>query len=236
MKFSVTLSANAGVSLEWGGKKIWIDALHREKQPGFSPVSDELFRQMERTPAFQDPDLIVFTHCHGDHYCRELAMAAGKRYPHAAVLLPEQQIDSQVLVHGHAFSYQLGEIKLEFIRLVHEGEQYENCVHYGILIRYGDQSVLIPGDCRLTEPALADAVRGMKINLALLNFPWLTLPKPRAFLVEKIQPEHVLFYHLPFEKDDVNGFRLAAEKALQKMANPQFGLLHRPLQRVEIEL
>lgn len=236
MNFSVTLSANAGVSLELGGKKIWIDALHREKQPGFSTVTDDLLQKMKYTPAFQNPDLVICTHCHEDHCSFELLSQIKSFFPDAKLLLAEQKINDQILISGDKFLYQCGQIQLQFIRLVHEGKRYENTENYGIIIGFEGKNVLIPGDCRLCEQSLAEAVSNIKIDLALLNFPWLTLPKSRAFVLEQIRPENALFYHLPFEEDDVNGYRPAAEKVLQKMENPHFGLLYRPLQRIEFEL
>lgn len=39
MAIRVTLSANAGVSVELGGVRIWIDALHDTRVPGFSTLT-----------------------------------------------------------------------------------------------------------------------------------------------------------------------------------------------------
>ncbi len=236
MKISVTLSANAGVSLELAGKKIWIDALHEIRQPGFSAVNSDLAQKMERCPAFSEPDLIMCTHCHEDHFSREMVLSAMKSFPNAKVLLPEQKIDGQILVPREGFCYELGEVKLHLIPLTHEGAQYVNCIHFGVRLELDGKNILIPGDCRLCEEALAQEIFGQKIHLALMNFPWLTLPQPRSFLLNRIQPDRVLFYHLPFAEDDVNGFRSASEKWLQKLEDPRFGLLYQPLQRIEIDL
>ena len=42
MAIRVTLSANAGVSVELGGVRIWIDALHDTRVPGFSTLDSHL--------------------------------------------------------------------------------------------------------------------------------------------------------------------------------------------------
>ena len=236
MNLSVTLSANAGVSLELAGKRIWVDALHEIKQPGFSAVSGDLVGKMERCPAFSEPDLILCTHCHEDHFSREMVLSAMKRFPNVKVFLPEQKIDGQILVPREGCCYELGELKLHLFPLTHEGERYKDCVHFGVRVEHDRTNILIPGDCRLCEEALAQAVSGSEIHLALMNFPWLTLSQPRAFLLNKIQPKQVLYYHLPFAEDDVNGFRPAAEKWLQKLEDPRMDLLYQPLQRIEIQL
>ena len=38
----VTLSANAGIALSFGGLRVWVDALHDQKIPGFSTVTPDL--------------------------------------------------------------------------------------------------------------------------------------------------------------------------------------------------
>ena len=45
--YSVSLSANAGVSLQMGPHRIWVDALPTRKAEGFSTVSPELWARMQ---------------------------------------------------------------------------------------------------------------------------------------------------------------------------------------------
>ena len=44
---SVTLTANAGILLEWKRHAIWIDALHDQQIPSFSAISPFLWAQMQ---------------------------------------------------------------------------------------------------------------------------------------------------------------------------------------------
>ena len=44
--YSVSLSANAGVSLQMGPHRIWVDALHTRQAEGFSTVSPELWARI----------------------------------------------------------------------------------------------------------------------------------------------------------------------------------------------
>ena len=65
MAIRVTLSANAGVSVELGGVRIWIDALHDTRVPGFSTLDSHLLQRLWSEAAFQSPDAIVsvsYTH------------------------------------------------------------------------------------------------------------------------------------------------------------------------------
>ena len=236
MKVRITLSANAGVAIHMGGHRIWVDALHTMKQPGFSAVDPSLQREMLRCEAFEKPDLILCTHCHPDHFSKPLFKTASKLWPNAKVLLPERHYDDQTLIADGEFVYACGSLSLRFVRLPHEGQQYADCVHYGILITAGDKTVLIPGDCATAAEELRNAIEGQRIDLALLNFPWLTLKRGQSFVDEVIAPSQIVLYHLPFERDDTCGYREAAKKATEKRQKKDALLLCDPLQTIELDI
>lgn len=232
MEVTVTLSANAGVAIQCGGYRIWVDALHDQKVDGFSTVGPRLQAQMLNCPAFAKPDFICYTHCHPDHFSEELTRKAKRLWPDAKLLLPEQLFAEQILVSGEEYTYHSDGISMRFIRLPHEGEIYADVVHYGILIEIGGKHILIPGDCETAYVGLADALRHVHVDLALLNFPWLGLRKGRSFLEKAVKPAHVIAYHLPFEKDDCCGYRKAAEKAVCSKGL----LLWDPLQEIKLDI
>ena len=217
MKVTVTLSANAGVAIHIGGYRIWVDALHTKKQPGFSAVDASLQKRMLQCEAFADPDLILYTHCHPDHYSEALTGEARKLWPRAKVMLPEQSYDGQILIDGGEFIHREDDLMIRFVKLPHEGQQYADCIHYGLLITVNGKTILIPGDCATGAPELQKATEGCRIDLALLNFPWLTLKRGQGFVDEIMKPSQILLYHLPFEWDDEFGYRDAALKAVQKL-------------------
>lgn len=234
MKVTVTLSANAGVAIHIGGYRIWVDALHTNKQTGFSAVDITLQKRMLRCEAFEKPDLIVCTHCHPDHFSALLVDSAKKLWPNARILLPEKHFADQILINGNEFIHKYEEMLLRFVRLPHDGEQYRDCIHYGLLITACGKSVLIPGDCKTAAAELAQMIDGQQIDLALLNFPWLTLKRGQRFVDELLKPSQILLYHLPFAQDDTSGYRDAAGRAAQGRENTQ--LLCDPLQCIELEL
>lgn len=227
----VTLSANAGISLVLGQKVIWIDALHSHRVPGFSALSPELWAQLQRHPAFQAPDLICFTHCHGDHYDRDLVRQACQLWPRAELILPEKAFPHQLFLEGPSMKFVFRDTALHFFRLPHEGSIYADVPHYGMLLSQGRFHVLVAGDCEVASPVLRDILSGQSVDLAILDFPWLTLPRGRDFVREVIRPEHLLVYHLPFSGDDCFGYRKAAEWAVEKLSEvPDIRLLETPFQ------
>lgn len=227
MEIAVTLSANAGVAICAQGCRVWVDAVHDRKIPGFSTVTPQLKRAMLGSEAFQNPEHILFTHCHPDHYSHDLTLAAAAIWPKAKLYLPEQVFPEQTLMSGQT-CWVSHELSLSFIRLPHAGEQFANVIHYGVILRIGDKNVFLSGDCDVANPALAQALAGEKIHLAILNFPWITLKKGREFIKKYLPEAKLLLCHLPFEQDDINGYRFAAQKTVEQC--PEVRLLMEPLQ------
>lgn len=227
MEITVTLSANAGVAICAEGCRIWVDAVHQEKQSGFSAVTPQLQRQMLGCEAFQNPEHILFTHCHPDHYSHDLTAAAAALWPKAKLYLPEQEFSNQVVIRGQECIV-TEHLAFSFVKLPHEGAQYADVSHYGVILRLKDKNILLAGDCATASPVLARVLEGMKIHLAILNFPWITLKKGREFIWDHLPQAQLLIHHLPFAEDDVNGFRPAAQRAVEQIPNTK--LLMEPLQ------
>ena len=117
-------------------------------------------------------------------------------------------------------------------RSSHSCAQYREVPHYGCILEYDGFRVLIAGDCAVADPQLRDFIGSRPIDLALLNFPWVTLRKGRHFIEQAIRPEHLVVYHLPFSHDDRWGYRDAAVKgAGQLQGVPDVRLLLEPFQR-----
>lgn len=213
----ITLSANAGIALEMGGKHIWVDALHNTSVPGFSTLSEEQVELLWEAEPFQAPDMIVFTHCHPDHYSRRLAVEAAGRWPNAEVVLPQPELPQQKLLWGDELVAALGELRLHFFALPHEKEEYADVPHYGLTVSDGQRTVLIAGDCAVNSPALAARLQSVQVDVALLDFPWVTLSQGRAFIEEYIHPKHLVVYHLPFPGDSDGLYNNAVRRCLPRV-------------------
>ena len=232
---TVTLSGNAGAVLELNLVRIWLDLLHTQKTENFSTVGPELQRRMLQCEAFAHPDLIFFTHCHPDHYSRTLTGQALKLWPDAKLVLPQQEFARQITLSRPVERLDLPGCSVRFGRLPHEGAQYAGVPHYGCVIEAGGFTALIAGDCEVASPLLAQLIGDTPIDLALLDFPWVTLRKGREFLEREIRPRHLLVFHLPFAGDDRAGYRAAAARMIGRLEGiPDVRLLQDPLQREEI--
>ena len=232
----VTLSANAGIALSFGGLRVWVDALHDQKIPGFSTVTPDLWAAMRAHPAFAAPDLLFFTHCHPDHFSAGLAREALNLWPGAKIVLPENRFPGQALLSGRRERVRLPQLTLDFIRLTHEGPRYADKPHYGCILESRGFRVLVTGDCKLCAPELAEFLQeDGPVDLAILDFPWLTLPRGRRFVQEHIRPKALLVCHLPFQEDDDFGYRTAAIKSAPLLEGVDVRLLSEPLQQETLE-
>lgn len=210
----VALTSNAGVRLKIGGVSIWVDALHHDQAHGFSTLSPEQFSGLQQTCT--GPDLMVFTHCHQDHYSQCYVEQALQTWPNMALLSPEPHIPGQILIQGKSMKYAFHGVTLEFQRLTHEGARFAHVPLYGIRISHQDTHILIPGDSQSAAQEVVQWAMQTPVDLALLNFPWLTLHRGQKYLHD-IAPRHTIIYHLPFEQDDCCGYRTKAEHAASRM-------------------
>ena len=251
-KCSVTLSANAGVSVifkkDGVERRIWIDAAHRGKIVGFSTIYNDLWNEVKADEHFASPDVIFFTHCHGDHFSKRLAEEAIRMWPKAHVLLPEDRLGTpgdpathpvhEHLISGHRVLIKGAspdDLSLDIVRVPHEGARFANVPHYGIFLSFGGVTVFASGDCELATDTLLPYLEGRTIDLAILAFPWITLQRGRKYLEAHMQPRHILACHLPFEEDDVHGYRPAAVHSAGMLPGMEVRVLDNPLQTEEYE-
>ena len=209
-RVELCLSANAGFVLRMGEKRIWIDAVHDQKFPSMSTLTPMLYEQLLQHPLFAAPDLVFFTHCHGDHFSYDMARQVKERWPNTVLALPEQRFPDQLFLTGNRIRIETGDITLSFLSLVHEGAQYVEVPHYALLVEQDGYRILFTGDCQVAGKQLIQHLRGVEIHLAVVDFPWLTLRKGREFLMNELRPRQVAVCHLPFPQDDLYGSREAA--------------------------
>lgn len=231
----ITFIANTGVSLQLGQHRIWSDALHDRRVVGFSTVTPQLWNVLQAHPDFLCPEVLFYTHCHPDHYSRALTKQVVSLNPEAILVLPEQEFDKQVTLTGPDSRLTIGDLQMNFFKLTHEAPKYQEVPHYGCILESDGFRILITGDCAVADPKLATFIGDRQIDLALLNFPWVTLRKGRHFIEEILRPQNLLVYHLPFQRDDRWGYREAARKgAAQVKGVPNVRVLLEPFQRESI--
>lgn len=250
-EIKIISTANAGMLIDFGKEKMLIDAFHSEKYDIYSSVSPDLFEEVLANEAFADPDIMFFTHRHPDHFSAEMTAKAVQLWPETTVILPENTKASPERPENKALTadalhssglgnvrflserkeeFRLGDLSLCFVRLPHENEIYSDVPHYGMFAEVNGITVFDPADCEIAAEELIDLTYGRKINVAILNFPWITLRRGRDFVKKILQPEHIVICHLPDPAMDELGYMKAAENAVRRnFEGVDVRLLQKPL-------
>lgn len=231
---AVTLTASSGVLLDFGGHGCAIDALHGKKTRSWSTVTPDMLPALWSAFGPEGPELVLATHGHPDHFSPVLWGEALRRWSGAVFISPEGG-GRTIAPMGLTFRCRVGDMELEARRLTHEGREYADTPHWGYLISCLGVTVLHAGDCAVCAPELADWLDGRRPDIAVLDFPWLTLSRGRRFAEEVIRPEHLFLCHLPFAPDDTEGYRAAAMAAAAgETVIPDVRCLLEPFQRETI--
>ena len=208
MKIRITLTANAGVIVN-SDVCFTIDALHSIKSSVFPSLSAEMteaaFGLLDRTP----PAAVLVTHEHADHYSRMLTSAALKRYPGSALIFPASIRAGRGKYRGEGYS-------VSWYPLPHAAVSgFEQVPNYGFLVETGGRTVFTPGDADPLARETLETVRGLRPDIALLNFTWAARRSNRQAL-ELLDPGQAVLVHLPFPEADPCGYNAAARLAVRE--------------------
>ena len=232
---TVLFTANAGFFISVGDISLAVDAFPRMSDRGFSALSEDHFQQLCQRSDLADIRYVIATHDHGDHYskrwneqflqCHPQARFIGavteERGPQNSNLhVSSLPVDPPILLRSDRPTYYLPGITFEFLRLPHEGAEFADVANYGCLVTFTGPTpcrILFVGDARPADPAIAQWIGGRHIDLALLNFPWIALPKGRKFIEEYLPNTKIGVIHLPYEADDRNHYVAAARKAIAQI-------------------
>lgn len=236
MQLCVGLTANAGVSVNWSGVRFWVDALHERKAADFSALSREQFDRVLTHPSFRDPDVMIYTHDHGDHYSRAYTGEALEHFPAAQVWAPFRDGNVTEALENGPVRRRVGSLEFCFYPLTHEGAEYSRVPHRGFTVSDGRHTLLFPGDAKLGSAELLPILAKQRIDLAVLDFPWIATAPGRNFLEREMRPAHILVCHLPFAEDDGPGYRRAAAASVKRLSCPDVRLLLEPFQLETVEL
>lgn len=213
---TVTFTANEGVMIAGGGRKVLIDALFRRY--GTYPVAPDSMQAAlasARAP-FDSVNLILATHHHGDHFHPAPVALHMRANPAAAVLASRQVFDSlrariperqlvaprflpRTLPLGGRAREVVNGIPVEILRVTHHDLQ-----HFAYIVEVGGRRVLHAGDTDGGPEAFAPfSLDTARIDLALLP-AWFITEKGGPEKIERyIKPKHVAAIHLGPEETRV---------------------------------
>lgn len=218
-----TYTANAGFLLIGKEILVAVDAFPLEPARGFSALAPDDFQALLQQDFSNRRLYVITTHDHPDHYSPEGTGAFLAAHPHARFIgavtpdrLPTARGNDPILLKSEQPTYYLQGLTLEFARLTHEGEEFAAIPNYGCLMTFQEapaRRIVLLGDAKPADPAIADWLAGRPIDWAFFNFPWICLPRARRFLEQAIAPAHIAVIHLPYEQTDRNHYLDVTRKA-----------------------
>jgi len=175
---AITYIGNEGFLIEGGGKKVAIDALFRGFQADDIPVErQQLMRQA--APPFDDIDLILVTHSHGDHF--------------------EASIVSDHLVNNPSTVLVSTDDTIRMVRELYPGDDFDQRA-FAYRVERGQREAGTFNGIDVTIIYLSHGGGGVRNNGYVLSLAGYKFLHMGDYGEESIQP--VLSYHLPDERLD----------------------------------
>ncbi|NNE98164.1 MAG: MBL fold metallo-hydrolase [Pyrinomonadaceae bacterium] len=211
----ITYIANEGVLIETPEKKVLIDGLHRFYKTAYAFPPDKLRGKLESAEApYDDIDLILVSHLHGDHFHPESVGLHLQNSRKAQLATSEQivgevkekfkdqtNIASKIISVKHkwktAAERDFDGIKVKFLGLRHGSKRFMWIQNLGHLIEIEGRKFLHLGDADMTAENFSTFKLNQEdIDIAFIPF-WFLLSKEGRDLVKKqFEPKHIIAVHV----------------------------------------
>ncbi|MBQ8592379.1 MAG: MBL fold metallo-hydrolase [Lachnospiraceae bacterium] len=221
--------SNAGIVLEVGDKTIGIDCLCRDSAKLYMDTPTEIREKF-------NPDILIFTHEHEDHFCAEYVKEAWEKNQGILIystketieVLREMDIPSVNLrqVSG-GDELVMGDLHVTFMHSVHEGEQYAHVQNLTLLIKIGDKRLVITGDAMPCKELFEQiSVWSKQVDWLFAPFPYVGLLSTRKLIAEYLDVKNIFVLHLPRKEADAQGWivntKRVCEMAKDGLPKPVF--------------
>ena len=191
-----------------GSHHILLDAFCSERILPFSKMPENVMHDiLEGTGRFSDVDIILGTHCHGDHFREDDLLECRLD---ATVILPddafsgysERPWQKMICMSGSGVVWEDDEIRITGIQTVHDGD-ISTRKHFSYILQYkpADKCLVINGDAQTQPGMYKEWLQDTKVNAVIINFVEPYQEKGRAFLRD-LDPDIAIFCHLPVPEDD----------------------------------
>ena len=210
-----TALGNEGFLIEAGGRVVMIDALF-VGLPGYVAPTEEQRRARESAaPPFDEVDLVLATHHHGDHFDAEVVARHLHANPQAVLITTPTAVDllreksgefSEIVnrvrpvypLEGETVHHEVADIDVEILNLHHGRRRDPQVENLGFIVRVGGFSFLHMGDTEATAEEIGSLDLGERhLDLALVPFWLLEDPQVARSYLEAIGAATVVAMHIP---------------------------------------
>ncbi|PKV50400.1 L-ascorbate metabolism protein UlaG (beta-lactamase superfamily) [Aquimarina sp. MAR_2010_214] len=203
---TLTYTGNMGVLISDHQSSVLIDGLHTKYGDDYLFPSEKVVHKINTQ---LQPNIILFTHYHGDHFSVPLSreyLVLNKK----AVLFGANQItknfsefkDRVYTITTKDYTKKtidIGKIKVTGLKINHAGKRHIEVENVGYIIEINNKKFLHVGDTNwLEEIGLFDQLKLLKENIDIAILPyWMLLQDDALILIKKyINPKTVIATHI----------------------------------------
>jgi len=211
---TVTYTGNSGFLIQAGGRKILVDALFDGFPGGYTVPASVREPMLAGRAPYDDVDLILVTHRHGDHFSATMARSALAADPRAVLVGPAEAVSgvadagarARALdpAEGRRAGVEVNGIRVEAMRLSHGTPPagQNGIVNLGYLITVGGVKFLHTGDIDVNSIPLsylqALGLPDERLDVAFVPHFLLSTPVPIPFVENGLRPRYVVASHLQY--------------------------------------
>ncbi|MFK7984270.1 MAG: MBL fold metallo-hydrolase [Saprospiraceae bacterium] len=182
-KNQITYIANEGVMIEYQGKKVLIDALHKSDIPLYQFTRNPFpYNMINGKTPFEGVDLFLITHLHGDHFSPTYMKDFLTEHEETILIAPEQVIDTMehtglatqiYSLRGtdKGLMYEMDGIKIHALPLIHSYPQKNAWIdNMAYFLDFDGLTILHAGDAEFLPENLKRIQRviGKRVDYILL--------------------------------------------------------------------
>ncbi len=252
-RVNVTLVANAGLLLSFGGIVLAVDCVYGREGHPFSNLTPEVWGAMlYGEHPFEKIDYLLFTHAHPDHFSPEMTELFLRRRRVKGVFFPDGPDAAAKKFRSYLTGSGIPAVPLSsatdqaLFRIEpgisvcafgarHLDKKYWNVPHFCYVLTFGDKKLLLTADADYTSETFEN-LESLRFRAVFLNPLFFGALRCGRFFRGHLNTEEYCVYHVPFEADD--RFRMRArlkrDLALWPPSNPSAAALCEPFQSVEM--
>ena len=207
-----TYIANEGIFIEYQGKKVLIDALHKGDNHIYRSTQNPFpYNIMNGIAPFDKVDLFLITHLHGDHFNAAFTTEFLEKHAESIMVAPEQVIDTMGRIDylkaqfyplrgtDKGLMYEMDGLQIHAVPLIHSYPQKNDWIeNMGYLLDFDGLTILHVGDAEFLPENLKRIQKaiGKGVDYAFLPDWFFEDEKVIAQVHEKIKAKKFMAMHV----------------------------------------
>ena len=211
--------SNAGIIFNIGNKLIGIDYLCKDSSQLYQDTPMQIREEI-------NPDILIFTHEHEDHFCAEYVKAAWVKNPALIIYSTKSVINilrEMNIPEDNMYQVEDGEeiqsdsLHITFMQSIHEGEQYANIQNVTLFIKIEDKHLVITGDAMPCQELFERiAARSTNIEWLFAPFPYVGLRTTRKLMKEYLDIKNIFVLHQPRKEADAQNWVASTKRVCER--------------------